>query len=401
MRILKKQKGFPFLIALGTLFLLSAGFIAVQLFSDDSRSAVQALETPLILPAMPINIAVHSKKASVKQQTETVVKQKLKADDSTNGKEDVMSKVTLEPVVKIEKKIPVKRSISQKPLVVAVVPQKKELKPKAVEKHIVKAMKVKAVKKEVKEAKEAKKGNVKVAANVKKQKTVAAMATINDKVELLPKAAIKSHSVKPKAVRRRKRIQRKIDESVVPPEWNWFDKPLRMTVDSGRVSITAKKNFDKTPKRVVVSMNRVSTKENSPNVKNESVIQKYEKNIDTNNAFNRALAKVSKTSARRVIEAKKIGIVLPSQGGVVRSKSLRALLAKLEAIRANGENRIMAESHNSAKVGTGRSVQTNEEPVTSVDVTTMGVNEYHGTGSSFSQKIQSLIRHGAWLHGSD
>ena len=400
MRILKKQKGFPFLIALGTLFLLSTGFLAVQLFSDGGGSSVQALETPVVPPMLPVRVYTSPKKAVPAKETGKVVEQNVKAEEAVDEKPDVMSKVVLEPVVELVsvtpvKSYPVKATGAAKPIVVAAVPVKKEtikIAPKSVEPTIKKTAKI--IVSDKQNSKVAS-GNDRASAQVK--------PVLKRKAEVVsPAAKITKSSKQRVSVRKR----RKVDESVVPPEWNWFNKPLQMELSSGKLVIMPKNNDIKKTVRTVVDMTKTSFRKNVQAVNKNDAMDKYNAEYTPKNTFNKALAKIKKINPRREAEAKKLGLILPSQGGKVRSKSLRALLAKLEAIKAeNGMNEQTLNKNKddvSTKMTKEVAVATKVQPDNAViDVKSLGVNEYHGSGSSFSARVQSLIRSGAWLNDSN
>ena len=133
MRLLKRQKGLPFLLALGVLFILSASFLAVQLWSDKytMRGAVQALEAPVMPPAMPKIVAPPPVKKIARPQSATPELQpaEIKAEPQASAAvEDVPADINAAEV-KIVTEAPVEKAPEKEAVSAPVV---EKVKPVAV-----------------------------------------------------------------------------------------------------------------------------------------------------------------------------------------------------------------------------------------------------------------------------
>lgn len=287
MRLLKRRLGLPVLLALGVMLILSASFLAVQFWSGKTfRGAAQALEAPVLPPSMPTKrkgkIAKTLEKDLEKEKTVAAVEivnapevrePEEEAISDTQPQKKTSSETPKKSPVKLEKaKIPGMMEAPELPQAIGAS-HKKAAAPKAVSKRekpanseseekpleetgepksveqpvkVVKAQ-AKPVEEQVSASVEAKETGKKVAAKAKTEKLPATVVPAAEKVaekssvsDAKPAKVVvkqlKDSAKKPSAKRKAARV---VDESVVPPEWNWFNTPLKLEIRDGHFEIVA------------------------------------------------------------------------------------------------------------------------------------------------------------------
>lgn len=382
MRLLKRQKGLPFLLALGVLFILSASFLAVQLWSDKytMRGAVQALEAPVMPPAMPKIVAPPPVKKIARPQSATPELQpaEIKAEPQASAAvEDVPADINAAEV-KIVTEAPVE---------------------KAPEKEAVSAPVVEKVKP--------------VAAPVEKKV---------EKEEKAPKVGKKAEK-QPKTVKKARKTTKTVEPvpTEIPAEWNWFSQPLKLSFDDGKAVIEKSEN-DKAislsleekirPETAVVEPATTSEEESQPV---DAVTPVAEPSLEK--PFTLALAKMARIrqmrlqnsviSEEEVVEAKaaELSPSLKAMGSILRElcekfdkrqeKASNSLAApeKTETVEVAVEQRVEAVEQDFVESAPEAETATTTEVEASA--TDLGLKPYYsGSGSSFSARIDSMLKQG-------
>jgi hypothetical protein len=260
MRLLKRQPGLPFLMALGVLLILSASFLAVQLWSDKAyRGAVEALEAPVMPPSMPTSrkgksAALLDKKI---EKAKTVAAVEVVTAPDIQKTEDISEPVAVaapEP----EKARPVALKPARLPEMIeapAMPPnagvREKPVKPaakataakEAVEKPtapVVRPTEVKTVEPVTTVVAEplVEEPVSKVAAAESKTPVDSAPAAVAPAKKPVSASLVREPAAEPqKAAAPRRKAVRVEDESEIPQEWNWFDTPLKLELSHGHVEI--------------------------------------------------------------------------------------------------------------------------------------------------------------------
>lgn len=337
MKLLKRQKGLPFLLALGILLLLSASFLAVQFWSGDNqrRGAVEALEAPVMPPTAP--------------------------------------KIVAPPPV-----------VPAAPEAVAIIPAE----PLPVkEPELVVETKV-----------------------VEPAPAIAPKAEIAVVVEAQPAQPVQiSQPVQKKAKKSRKKVV-KVEEipTEIPPEWNWFSKPLKLNLSQGKAEIVVSEGNQEiilaaAPVEPVVAVVLPDS--------SESPAKAF---AETEKPFVTALARMAKLrqmreayAARRSAPApvKPVAVVESVSPSMRRMGELLRLLSEklnrrsVPAVVATEEVKAVAETSEIAPATAVPDVASEETIVelapTSVDA--VELKPYRGSGSSFSSRVNEMIKRGAWL----
>jgi len=369
MKLLRRQPGLPFLMALGLLLILSASFLAVQLWSDGStrRGAVQALEAP-VMPR-----ALDAKKGSKTKVAARPVK-KLPVEEPM-----VEEKAVELPAVN---ETAVVENSGELPDVVVSVPEPEKVIPEIKE-----------------EVKPAKKADVKPVAPVIK-----------------PKAEKKAAVSRPAKAPRKSRPVVEEDITVMPPEWNWFSTPLKAELKHGQVNIVAAV-APVDVKLVTVAARTVERKEPEkaqPAVDTQiAAPSKSEPVIDGQKPFSKALermAKIRRIRETREVkvapeEAKQVAVVdevSPSMRKL--GETLRKLSEKLEKAPASSFERsyqapVAAAVAPTAAFEEAPAVKAagGSEELESAELNSQLKPFYGGSGSSFSNRLNEMIRRGDWL----
>ncbi|HNX76250.1 MAG TPA: hypothetical protein PLM07_16020 [Candidatus Rifleibacterium sp.] len=381
MKLLKKQKGLPFLLTLGILFILSASFLAVQLWSDkDSfRGALHALEAPVMPPAMPKVVAP----PPVKKVTSKV-------------------EVPAEPApakVEVAKAVEKKAPAPEPTPVVEAVPAidkavlKQEEPPRTVN---------------VKEAAEVAKPSIPTVIKKAKEARVANVAVS----ETLP--AKEKQAVRPRKSRKKAKVEEIPTE--IPAEWNWFSKPLKLNLEPGKAKISLadsdheiklneSEKIASTPVEVAVQVakpfvDEVDALEVAPAASSEPIIAEPQ----TVRPFMMALAKMARIRQMRHAAVSAKAVPAPES----LSPSMQRLGAALKAICDRVESSVAPEqtsvesvseetetidnSPSEASVASDNVEQAVAEPVSEPVVEP--VRPYGGSGSSFSQRVNDLLKSG-------
>jgi hypothetical protein len=401
MKLLKKQKGLPFLLALGVLFILSASFLAVQLWSERSfRGALLALEAPTMPPAMPKVIAPPAEKKSPRKSRAA----------SETARPDSLSVAVREasPALEEDKSLDsaaavsinnaaIKTEVLEAPAVVEV---------KAAEPMVKESTPVQVVRPEPRAEKKIEK--------IEKK----APAIVQDT------AVTVSSESKP-----RKSRKARVEEipTEVPAEWNWFSKPLRVALGEGKARIEP----DSAGKEIKLSDHEKIrfepvTVESKEVVEMPSEIAPVQVDVEadaanearvsevpesapaTEKPFMIALARMARIKQMRQshsMNEKKIE--KPSREV---SPSMRRLGDVIKVLCDRLDKRVAATQENLSSIaGVQNSVVASSEDSV-VAVESNGDNNdnndkdgheegafkpyYGGSGSSFSQRINSMIRSG-------
>ncbi len=402
MKLLKRQRGLPFLLALGVLFILSASFLAVQLWSDkDSyRGALHALEAPVMPPAMPKVIAPPPVKKGARKVEPVVAPEVSTTEEAATAPEEKTVKSAAEPVLEpvVEPSVP---SIDKAQVQVS------EEKPVAVEKSVkVVEPVVSTEKKEV---------SVKPSVKPAKHETEVAVAPAEKSV------------AKPAAKPRKSRRKAKVEEipTEIPPEWNWFSKPLKLNLEPGKARIERADSLkdirlSEAEKIAVSAVEQVKESEKPAEVASvepvsvEKVPDEASVSVpETTKPFMMALARMTRIRQTRMSSEVKgaAQTVAPVES---MSPSMRSLGQALKALcdKLDRQNPVNGSSVTEAtgqavdaveNLSTDTSVAQNDVRVdeqTAVDHTDAqdaqnGSNEpYVGSGSSFSQRVNMLLKSG-------
>lgn len=255
MRLLKKQPGLPFLLALGVLLILSASFLAVQFWSGNNvfRGAAEALEAPLLPPSMKTGQKGRSRAALDKKNEKVKTAAVVEVVTAPEVQEEKTASVEKEPVSLSKASAP---TMMEAPSLPPTLPTKTSrgkakaaktgkaaaaaLKPASVKPIEVAPAPVKAatvadvqtIKKQVGEE-----SSSLVAGSVKPQASPVVEIGASVDVSAEAEVAKKPMAVLAKTPAKRRNAVKKADETVVPPEWNWFNTPLKLEISNGRVEI--------------------------------------------------------------------------------------------------------------------------------------------------------------------
>ena len=398
MKLLKRQKGLPFLLALGVLFILSASFLAVQLWSDKytMRGAVQALEAPVMPPAMPKIVAPPPVKKVARTQPEKTLVQaaEVKAEPEVAAVEPIPADINAAEV-KIVTGAPVEKAREKD---VAPAPVVEEVKQIAVPVQ-------KAEKKEEKKINTGKKAEP--------------VANIEVKEEKQPKSSKKA---------------RKTSKSVeavpteIPAEWNWFSQPLKLSFNDGKavidrseedksISLSSAEKIRVEP--AIAAGIVVSEDEKQPVDSGVSeVVSASEADPSVEKPFMLALARMARIRQMRrqnndpvesaaVVKAVELSPSMKAMGSMLRelcekldrhpetAESSISASEKTEAAEMAADKQIEVVGHNNPETAAGDSEAT---MVSSDNADTRGdvalKPYYSGSGSSFSARIDSMMKQG-------
>lgn len=390
MRLLKRQKGLPFLLALGVLFVLSASFLGVQLWSDKQimRGAVQALEAPVMPPAMPKVVAPPPVKKIARTQPakSEVQPAEVKADPEAAAVVEPVADINAAEV-KIVTEAPADKAPEKKAAPAPVVEQAKPV--------VVPV--VKAEKKPVTEKKAEK------------------IVNVEKKDEKQSKPAKKAKKTK-------KTVEPVPTE--IPAEWNWFAQPLKLSFNDGKAVIDKSegdKSISLSSEEKVSSESEaidmaVSEEEKQPVA---AVAAIAEPSVEK--PFVLALAKMARirqmrsqnaaASEEKTVETKVVAELSPSMkamGSMLRElcekldkraeTASEALSAadKTETVEAVVEKPVDAAEQNSLETASNatEAVAVSEEK-TETSTEDLKLKPYYsGSGSSFSARIDSMLKQG-------
>jgi len=254
MRLLRRQPGLPFLMALGVLLILSASFLAVQLWSEKVyRGAAQALEAPVMPPAMPTARKVKSGAALDKkiEKAKTVAAVEVVNAPEVQSTEEVAPPA---PAATPEKSRPVALQPAKIPEMIEApaMPPAAGTKPaRGAAKPVVKESAVKPAAEPVAEN-DSEVSEPVLASDEPEEsvQSVAAKPVVKAAEPVVKAEPIVAAPVKPvetaaapsleeprKPVAKKRRAVRVVDESEIPQEWNWFDTPLKIEISEGHVEI--------------------------------------------------------------------------------------------------------------------------------------------------------------------
>lgn len=256
-------------MALGVLLILSASFLAVQLWSEKVyRGAAQALEAPVMPPAMPTARKVRSgaaldkkiEKAKTVAAVEVVNAPEVQSNEEVARPEPVTTPEKSRPVALQPAKMPgmieapalppsagtrgkpVKGASKSaageaavrqpKPVVESASESGSEVK-EQVSDSIESAVEPKQTVQPVAAKPAVKAAEAKAVEPVVKAEPVVATPA----VKAVETMATLSESEPRKTLAKRRKAAKPVDESEIPQEWNWFDTPLKIEVSDGHVEI--------------------------------------------------------------------------------------------------------------------------------------------------------------------
>ena len=387
MKLLKRQKGLPFLLALGVLFILSASFLAVQLWSDKytMRGAVQALEAPVMPPAMPKIVAPPPVKKVARTQPEKTLVQ--------------AAEVKAEPEVAAVEPIPADINAAEVKIVTGAPVEK------AREKDVAPAPVVEEVKQ--------------IAVPVQKAEPV---ANIEVKEEKQPKSSKKA---------RKTRKTSKSVETVpteIPAEWNWFSQPLKLSFNDGKavidrseedksISLSSAEKIRVEP--AIAAGIVVSEDEKQPVDSGVSeVVSASEADPSVEKPFMLALARMARIRQMRrqnndpvesaaVVKAVELSPSMKAMGSMLRelcekldrhpetAESSISASEKTEAAEMAADKQIEVVGHNNPETAAGDSEATMVSSDTADTRGDVALKPYYsGSGSSFSARIDSMMKQG-------
>lgn len=407
LKLLKKQQGLPFLLALGVLFILSSSFLAVQLWTDHEnfRGAAAALEAPMLPPSLnsPSVVAPPPEKKTepeakpVKKEAPSVAKVDLSEVNQEKGSEveEAEPAKTL-PVTEVPKKsLKIQAVQLEKPAVQINMDSEKktavQARPKAakkVEQKPVEKPEVEAPREKVEEPKALKPVEKPVVVKV---------------VEIAPMTAPVEEVAVKKAV---KRVRKETVPTEVPPEWNWFSKPLKIEMAAGKLEIKADSATEKVV-RLVSSPRIVEKTVKLATVEVSAINSKAVPMVEQ--PFSRALAKMAKLREKRAaspVKAEK----KPAKVVEDATAALNRLQDMLKLIKSTSRSlEVCEETIALDEKETGVELESKEVVVAADKVEAGSIvvapyqnkvnekREYVGSDSSFSKKVNELIRSGAWL----
>lgn len=365
------------MLTLGMLLILSASFLAVQLWSGKNslRGAAVALEAPVVPPAIFKNKAtLKTKEPSKKVQlSETLEKAEIVIVDTDKtaelsvveaSKESKEDKQSVEPASQVisqnesgpsEQVTAVETPVVAKTVVPAALPAVPQEKPKVAEVGIV---------------------------NENEAKT-----TVSKKTQSL------------KSVRKNKKTAAiEVVPTEIPPEWNWFSAPLKIKFEQGKAEIAC----EAIP--VTVAESRVSHKETAAasEIKTVPAVLKVAVELDTERPFRVALARMAKIKARHQKE-KTQNVETPvlsskiSPASVQLRQAIRNLYEKLPASNENLNVKAVEDTEESEYLVQTSPVAVdlhndNAEVSDSETGKVKAQSEYIGSGSSYSSRIISLLK---------
>lgn len=454
-RLIKRQQGLPFLFALGVMFILSASFLAVQLWSDNEefRGAAAALEAPLIPPDLnaptivppprETNMPAKKNVAGNKAPKESAVP--VEAADEEPSVEANVPKASEEVIEIPQKQVPVKVAKVEK--TGAIKLEKPEnIKERPVQKPIAPAQKTVANKPVIKEAREvpqveaepaAKKADSEMAMPEKNEAEAHAAEKRADsaaenhskaiKEQAAPKktAPVKDLSLaeapveKPivpvvKAVKKAKSVEIPTE---VPPEWNWFQTPLRLEMTDGKVEIVSDKASNNPSRIDDANSGKIEMKSSPRAPKRHKVVSEGREKVVVasekaqekfaEKPFVKALGKMAKLKERRLAAGS--SPVTKTSSPVVVREAVMALKRLQDMVRFIGRRAGPIASIESEEVVEAARADGEEDAANSIgsvandeiasEQGSQSVlnSSYRGSGSSFSMRVNELIRSGAWL----
>ncbi len=436
MRLLKKQPGLPFLLALGVLLILSASFLAVQFWSGNNvfRGAAEALEAPLLPPSMKTGQKGRSRAALDKKNEKVKTAAVVEVVTAPEVQEEKTASVEKEPVSLSKASAP---TMMEAPSLPPTLPTKTSrgkakaaktgkaaaaLKPASVKPVEVAPAPVKAaavadvqtIKKQVGEE-----SSSSVAGSVKPQASpvveIGAPIHISAEAEVAqkPLPAEKPMAVLAKTSVKRIGAVKKADETVVPPEWNWFNTPLKIEISNGRVEIIS----ENPPRELVFESVVVRLPDNFGSVAEDAQYESAARiEAPAEKPFIKALARMAKLRYSRLAAVKED----PQLAQAVAKQKCETLEQLREAVvmlcgkldkseKASADQALAGSTVEVALPNEIEPVIVDEAPINSeskslvVDVP--GVDEadaveyefapyYSGSGTGLSSRINDLLSNG-------
>ncbi len=401
------------MLSLGVLFLLSASFLAIQIWSDggEMRGAAAALESPILPPDLTAPIVVPPPRpvsqAKAKKDAVPVVEEVLTEDQmpiEDNGGDKVEVPVSEEKSNQTHEKFKAEPVKLEKPQLAKSAPE-----PKADTKEVrdmgmvLEAKAAEPEKKPVKIEKSEKSAEKKVqnlaAKPVKvleiKPERVDPVGTAEVKVVAPPIMAAKP-------VKKSRKPRSQEIETEVPPEWNWFSTPLKFDVNDGKLEIVADPGKKMVNQPLTVSR-PVQITEEIAEVSEEKPVLNHQ--IRFEKPFAKALAKMNKLKERRQGVKKPVinkvpAVVARSEAALKRIQGMVRNICSDEVLEnATAEEKAVDSSAEVAETSVEASENQSVTAISSLSVNESQSEEssYTGSGSSFSMRVNELIRSGAWL----
>ena len=230
---------------------------------------------------------------------------------------------------------------------------------------------------------------------VKKVKKDEAIAFVSERKET-PEAASESPKLVKKPVNKKTEIPTEI-----PPEWNWFQTPLKLEVADGRVEIVpaAKVELDSTigSKEVVAQVKPIKRAPEAKKVVASTLkVKRVVVGANTQKPFAKALGKMAKLREKRSgVAVRKTSV----RAEVVRpaTTALKRLQNMLQLICKDGLESSVDKDYSSMENMENSPAFEETEHNNEALVETAGFENYRGSGSSFSLRVNELIRSGEWL----
>jgi len=307
MKIFRKREGLPFLFTISFILITSMGFLVYQLNgAPSSAGSAAALEAPPPPPPLatsdenippatsenpPPNIENSDSKTAGVIPPATSKETSHEQANASASKSLHISK--LEPTSKKEKKENTIKTIVNNN---SAVPQKtKPASKTAVNSHINPKIIDNAI-------------NNKISANASSGSKSQTKRKAKKYLSQTSKHMITQTSQEP--------------EGTIPPEWNWFEKPLTISYNDGKVTLVT----DQDNELVVVNkkqpsennVNILVSKKSSNNKKDDRITESPENNQKETYAaplFQIPLARMEAKKEKRVAQAVQLKVTLPSNGG--------------------------------------------------------------------------------------
>lgn len=453
-RLIKRQQGLPFLFALGVMFILSASFLAVQLWSDNEefRGAAAALEAPLIPPDLnaptivppprETNIPTKKNDAGNKAPRESALSGEAEEEPSVAANAKKASEEVIEipqkqapvKVAKVEKtgaiKLEKPENIKERPVQKPIAPLQKTAANKPVIKEAGEVQQVEAepaAKKADSEMAMPEKNEAEAHAAEKKADSAVGNHSKAIKEQAQPKktAPVKDLSLAEapvekaiapvvKAVKKTRPVEIPTE---VPPEWNWFQTPLKLEMTDGKVEIVSDKTNNNPVKIDHVNSGKIEVKTSPRAPKTNNVVKEDRVKVVvapekaqekfTEKPFVKALGKMAKLKERR-LTAGSSPVTKTSSPVVVREAvmALKRLQDMVRFIGRRAEPIASIESEEVVEAGQAAGEEDAANSIGSMAIDEMASEQgsqsvlnssYRGSGSSFSMRVNELIRSGAWL----
>lgn len=400
MRLLKRQPGLPFLMALGVMLILSASFLAVQLWSGKAyRGAVEALEAPVMPPAMPtarkkVSRAALDRKIE-KAKTVAAVEVVNAPDEQPPAASSVKPTAVASAPVSTDLAKP--SSVALQParlpgmIEAPAMPPAAGVRVKPAKEVVSKPEAAVKVAKEPIVVKEVKPVIAEPIVEVKEPKPVVVepVAQKTPAPAVPPVKVVASPVVERVAVQTRKALTRPAkvakmeDESVIPQEWNWFSVPLKMELHDGHIEMVP---VEKSREIRLLTVSAKLPDSITPDVITDSAVETVAPAVEM--PFTNALARMGKLRISRLAIVKK-NPEIKKAVSARRSEAIENLRGAVSELCSRLNDLKRRDEH----IEAGISPVAPFEPVESSDVienaTFIESDDAGGNQESLSQQIDS------------